>query len=121
MPALSSTTARPTSAFDLPDHLAPKADPHLIAADEQHFAAVAENLEQSIADLQERLDTERKAPGGIGQQAMDRDMEIHRLTVRLRALRRFGLDLCLGHLVHADHPEPVYVGRFGLTDRAGRR
>ena len=52
---------------------------------------------------------------------MDRDMEIHRLTARLRALRRFGLDLCLGHMVSADDPEPVYVGRLGLTDSAGRR
>ncbi|MCW2670177.1 MAG: Superfamily and helicase-like protein, partial [Frankiales bacterium] len=66
-------------------------------------------------------DAERKAPGGIGQEAMDRDMEIHRLTARLRALRRFGLDLCLGHIVSADNPEPVYVGRLGLTDSAGRR
>ena len=56
-----------TSAFDLPDHLTPKADPTLIAGDEQHFAAIAESLEQSIADLSDRLDAERKAPGGIGQ------------------------------------------------------
>jgi DNA helicase IV len=110
-----------TSAFDLPDHLAPKADPALIAGDEQHFAAIAASLDQSIADLSERLDAARKAPGGIGQEAMDRDMEIHRLTTRLRALRRFGLDLCLGHIVSADNPEPVYVGRLGLTDSAGRR
>ena len=110
-----------TSAFDLPDHLTPKADPALIAGDEQHFAAIAESLEQSIADLSDRLDAERKAPGGIGQEAMDRDMEIHRLTARLRVLRRFGLDLCLGHMVSAGNPEPVYVGRLGLTDRAGRR
>ena len=110
-----------TSAFDLPEHLTPKADPTLIAGDEQHFAAIAESLEQSIADLSERLDAERKAPGGIGQAAMDRDMEIHRLTARLRALRRFGLDLCLGNIVSADNPEPVYVGRLGLTDSAGRR
>jgi DNA helicase IV len=110
-----------TSAFDLPDHLAPKADPTLIAGDEQHFAAIAESLEQSIADLSDRLDAERKAPGGMGQAAMDRDMEIHRLAARLRALRRFGLDLCLGHIVSADDPEPVYVGRLGLTDSAGRR
>jgi hypothetical protein len=109
-----------TSAFDLPDHLSPKADPTLIAADEQHFAALAERLEQSIADLTGRLDTELKAPGGRGQQAMDRDMEIHRLTARLRTLRRFGLDLCLGHMISADNPEPVYVGRLGLTDSAGR-
>ncbi|GAA3477333.1 RNA polymerase recycling motor ATPase HelR [Streptomyces yanii] len=110
-----------TSAFDLPGHLSPKADPALIADDEQHFAAIAECLEQSIADLSDRLDAERKAPGGAGRQAMDRDMEIHRLTARLRALRRFGLDLCLGHMVSADNPEPVYVGRLGLTDSAGRR
>ena len=110
-----------TSAFDLPDRLAAKADPTLIADDEKHFAALAESLEQSIADLSERLDAERKAPGGIGQNAMDRDMEIHRLTARLRTLRRFNLDLCLGRMVRADNPEPVYVGRLGLTDRAGRR
>ena len=110
-----------TSAFDLPDHLAPKADPALIAGDEQHFAAIAESLEQSIAELSGRLDAERKSPGGIGQEAMDRDMEIHRLAARLRTLRRFGLDLCLGRMVSADNPEPVYVGRLGLTDSTGRR
>ncbi|RVX47664.1 DNA helicase IV [Nonomuraea polychroma] len=110
-----------TSAFDLPDHLSPKADPTLIAGDEQHFAAIAESLQQSIADLSDRLDAERKAPGGAGRQALDRDLEIHRLTARLRTLRRFGLDLCLGHMVFADAPQPVYVGRIGLTDSAGRR
>ncbi|GAA5703501.1 AAA family ATPase [Streptomyces avermitilis] len=110
-----------SSAFNLPDHLSPKADPTLIAGDQQHFAAIAECLGQSIADLSDRLDAELKAPGGIGRQAMDRDAEIHRLTARLRALRRFGLDLCLGHMVSADNPEPVYVGRLGLTDSSGRR
>jgi hypothetical protein len=40
-----------TSAFDLPDHLAAKADPALIAGDEQHFAAIAASLGRSIADL----------------------------------------------------------------------
>lgn len=110
-----------TSAFDLPDRLAAKADPALIAGDEQHFAAIAESLERSIADLSDRLDAERRAPGGIGRRAMDRDEEIRRLTARLRALRRFGLDLCLGRIVRADDPRPVYVGRFGLTDGAGRR
>ena len=110
-----------TSAFDLPDHLSPKADPTLIAGDEHHFAAIGESLEQSIVDLSDRLDAARKEPGGRGQEAMDRDMEIHRLTARLRALRRFGLDLCLGHMVPSDDPRPVYVGRLGLTDSTGRR
>ncbi|GHH00643.1 RNA polymerase recycling motor ATPase HelR [Streptomyces rubradiris] len=110
-----------TSAFDLPDRLSAKADPALIADDERHFAAIAECLEQSVAELSGRLDAERRAPGGTGRQAMDRDAEIHRLTARLRTLRRFGLDLCLGRMVTADDPEPVYVGRLGLTDSTGRR
>ncbi|PNE40196.1 RNA polymerase recycling motor ATPase HelR [Streptomyces noursei] len=110
-----------TSAFDLPDRLSPKADPTLIAGDERHFAAIAESLEQSMAELSDRLDAELKAPGGVGRQAMDRDAEVQRLTGRLRALRRFGLDLCLGRVVGADDPEPVYIGRLGLTDSAGRR
>ncbi|HEY6797582.1 MAG TPA: RNA polymerase recycling motor ATPase HelR [Kineosporiaceae bacterium] len=108
-------------AFDLPDQLARKADPTLIAGDEQHFAAIAQTLERSVAELSERLDAERRAPGGIGQRALDRDLEIHRLTARLRTLRRFGLDLCLGRMVSAGNPEPVYVGRLGLTDSTGRR
>ncbi|MFC5801970.1 RNA polymerase recycling motor ATPase HelR [Streptomyces formicae] len=110
-----------TSAFDLPERLSPKADPALIDGDEQHFAAIAECLEQTIAELSDRLAAERRAPGGIGREAMDRDAEIHRLTARLRALRRFGLDLCLGRIVSADTPEPVYIGRLGLTDSTGRR
>ncbi|MEU9303470.1 RNA polymerase recycling motor ATPase HelR [Streptomyces sp. NPDC048269] len=110
-----------TSAFALPDGLSPKADPALIGADERHFADIAESLEQAISELSDRLETERRAPGGIGREAMERDMEIHRLTGRLRALRRFGLDLCLGHIVSTDDPEPVYIGRLGLTDSAGRR
>ncbi|MFD8784837.1 RNA polymerase recycling motor ATPase HelR [Kitasatospora sp. NPDC059599] len=110
-----------TSAFDLPDRLAAKADPALIGGDERHFEAVAGSLEQSITELSDRLDTLRRAPGGLGREAMDRDIEVHRLTGRLRALRRFGLDLCLGHVVAADDPEPVYIGRLGLTDSEGRR
>jgi DNA helicase IV len=110
-----------TSVFDLPDRLAAKADPALIADDERHFAAIAESLEQTVADLSERLDASRRAPGRTGQEAMDRDMEVHRLTARLRVLRRFGLDLCLGRMVGADGSEPVYIGRLGLTDSDGHR
>ncbi|WP_173861572.1 RNA polymerase recycling motor ATPase HelR [Streptomyces aureus] len=134
MRVLSSVDqSRGTSAFDLPDRLSPKADPALIAGDERHFAAIAKSLEETIAELSDRLDATRKAPGGAGREAMDRDAEIHRLTGRLRTLRRFGLDLCLGRIVAAegtegtegvnggDGAEPVYIGRLGLTDSTGRR
>ncbi|GAA3936099.1 RNA polymerase recycling motor ATPase HelR [Streptomyces gulbargensis] len=110
-----------SSAFDLPDRLSPKADPALIAGDEKHFAAVAESLEQSISELSDRLAEVRRAPGGAGREAMERDVEIHRLSGRLRTLRRFGLDLCLGRVVGAGDEEPVYIGRLGLTDSTGRR
>lgn len=109
-----------TSAFALPANLAAKADPALIGADEQHFAAIEMSLDESIADLTQRLDDARKAPGGKGRAALDRDLEVHRLGARLRAMRRFGLDLCLGHMV-GDDQEPVYIGRLGLKDREGRR
>ena len=109
------------TAFALPDHLAAKADPSLIATDEAHFAAIAESLEQTIEALSRRLDAERRTPDRDGQAALERDLEIHRLTARLRALRRFSLDLCLGRIVHTEDEDPVYVGRLGLTDRAGRR
>ncbi|HTF39481.1 MAG TPA: RNA polymerase recycling motor ATPase HelR [Propionibacteriaceae bacterium] len=78
-------------------------------------------MEQQIADLSKRLDAQRKAPGGTGRKALDRDLEIHRLTARLRLLRRFGLDLCLGRMVYTDSPEPAYIGRLGLADSTGRR
>jgi hypothetical protein len=110
-----------TSVFDLPERLSAKAEPALIAHDERHLAAVAQTLERSIADLSGRLDAERRAAGGKGRQAVDRDEQIRRLSARLRTLRRFGLDLCLGSMAGADDPEPVYVGRLGLTDGAGGR
>jgi hypothetical protein len=108
------------SVFTLPERLAAKADPALITADEEHFAAIEAGLARSIAELDERLDAERKAPGGIGRRALDRDQEIRRLSARLRTLGRYRLDLCLGRM-DPDGGEPVYVGRLGLTDDQGRR
>ena len=110
-----------SSAFDLPDRLAAKADQALIGDDDRHFAEIERSLAESIAELSDRLDLERLAPGGDGQAALDRDLEIHRLTARLRTLRRYGLDLCLGRIAPADGSEPIYIGRLGLTDSGGRR
>ncbi|GGY58428.1 DNA helicase [Streptomyces omiyaensis] len=112
---------RTTGPFQLPERLAAKAAPALIADDERHFAAVEESLEQAVAELSDRLAGVLRAPGGAGREAMERDLEVHRLSGRLRALRRFGLDLCLGRIVSADGSEPLYIGRLGLTDGDGNR
>ena len=110
-----------TNAFALPERLAAKADPALIAADEVHFAAIARSLQLTIEDLEARLAALQKSAVRQGQAAMDRDIEIHRLNSRLRALRRFGLDLCLGRIVSADESETLYIGRLGLADSSGQR
>ncbi|WP_353814867.1 RNA polymerase recycling motor ATPase HelR [Agromyces sp. SYSU T00266] len=129
------TTAGTRTAFDLPDRLAVKAGPDLIADDDAHFARIAESLDDAIADLGARLDRVRRAPGRSGHAALERDLEVHRLAARLKTLRRFSLDLCLGRIVPATagaagaggaeraarSAEPVYIGRLGLTDRDGRR
>jgi hypothetical protein len=105
--------------FNLPDRLQAKRNPDLIAADEEHFDAIGLTLETTVTELSDRLDAERAAPGRAGQQALERDLEIHRLTDRLRSLRRFGLDLCLGRVVPDPGTDPIYVGRFSLTDDTG--
>ncbi|WP_405494901.1 RNA polymerase recycling motor ATPase HelR [Nocardia sp. NBC_00511] len=107
--------------FNLPERLAAKADPALIADDRKHFADIGFSLEQTTRELTDRLEAVRKAPVSLGQEAVERDQEVRQLTGRLRALGRFGLDLCLGHFVPADRSEPVYVGRLGLTDNVGNR
>jgi hypothetical protein len=113
-------TSVSTRAFALPAHLAAKAAPALIAQDEQHFALMTESLERTVADLTDRLAVTRRSAGESSTEALERDQEIHRLTSRLRMLRRFSLDLCLGRIV-ADDGEALYIGRLGLTDGSGRR
>ena len=110
-----------THPFALPDALAAKNDPDLIDTDRAHFAAIATSLEHTIADLEESLAETRKGTARYGTAALERDQEVHRLSARLRALRRFDLDLCLGRIVHQDREQPTYIGRFGLADPDGRR
>lgn len=115
----NGTAAVPWTAFELTDNLAAKSSSALIADDDRFFAALAESIEQSIADTSERLGAVQKSEVRMGQEAMERDFEIHRLTARLRSLRRFGLDLCLGHMVEAQSGNTVYIGRAGVLDDAG--
>ncbi|MFK0003426.1 RNA polymerase recycling motor ATPase HelR [Paenarthrobacter sp. NPDC090522] len=110
-----------TSAFNLPEHLSPKANPALVAKDEEHFAAIAASMEQTVASLEQQLETIRRAPSRFGQEAVEKDVETRRLTGRLKALQRFGLDLCLGRITTTKNAEPVYIGRLGLTDSDGQR
>ncbi|WP_210652211.1 RNA polymerase recycling motor ATPase HelR [Nocardioides sp. SYSU D00065] len=110
-----------TAPFALPDTLAAKTDPDLIDTDRRHFRAVAASLEHTISQLEETLAEARRTPARSGTAALERDQEVHRLTARLRTLRRYDLDLCLGRMVHEGTGEATYVGRLGLADTDGRR
>ncbi|NKG20208.1 RNA polymerase recycling motor ATPase HelR [Paeniglutamicibacter terrestris] len=119
--ATKPTLTFPESAF-IPEFIGTaKSAPSLISGDEQHFSAIASTLKQRLSELSTALDRARKGPRAHGQEALERDMEVHRLATRLRTLSRFGLDLCLGRMEAADGTEPIYVGRLGLTDDDGRR
>ncbi|WP_394555188.1 RNA polymerase recycling motor ATPase HelR [Agromyces sp. MMS24-JH15] len=110
-----------TTAFALPERLAAKTDPALIGDDDRHFAAIGARIGRATAEASDRLADVRRRPAGQGQEALDRDLEVHRLTGRIRTLQRYALDLCLGRFVPADGGAPVYVGRLGLADEDGAR
>lgn len=89
--------------------------------DAQHFAAISASLSERLDVLTARLAELRRETAGTGRRASDRDLEIHRVSAQLRLLRRYGVDLCLGRMVFVDGSDIVYVGRIGLSDRAGRQ
>ena len=72
------------SVFDLPDNLALERDRTLIGHDQEHFSALLSSIEQSRSDTEARLAAVRKSTGRMGQEVMERDFEIHRLSARLR-------------------------------------
>lgn len=118
-------TAASASVFALPPALVRKSAPALIAVDDAHLAAVRDRLTEEIAALEARLIRLRAAHARAGQEAMDRDLEIHRVSARLQLLHRFGVDLCLGRMVAAGvegaGADPIYLGRIGLSGAEGRR
>ncbi|MDH6182600.1 hypothetical protein M2152_002782 [Microbacteriaceae bacterium SG_E_30_P1] len=114
-----------TTFFDLPLALTAKRSPNLIAGDEAHFAAIAAAIEQERTHVAARLDELRRRRGDTGAELRDRDDEIRRLSSRMSTLERYGAEACLGRIVpeasaEAD-PEPLYIGRIGLTDASGIR
>ncbi|QHN24747.1 AAA family ATPase [Gordonia pseudamarae] len=107
-------------AFNLPESLAHKSDSRFIGGDGAHFAAIDAALGHTVATLTARIDALRRAPGGAGHHAMERDMDIHRTHTRLATIERYGLDLCLGRMVGTDGTV-TYIGRLGLTDPMGEQ
>ncbi|WP_460605066.1 RNA polymerase recycling motor ATPase HelR [Jatrophihabitans fulvus] len=105
--------AATTPVFALPDRLAAKADPALTDADERHFTVLARALDAAVAAAGAELASALREAGRGGQGALERDQRIHRLTTRLRVLRRFGVDACLGRTTGVDGTT-TYIGRFGL-------
>ena len=93
----------PPTVFALPRHLAHKAVPHELAADESHFAAVAATLERAVADLTDARGhppcPRRVRPAGPGPRP--RGAPALRQAPHAAASR---LDLCLVHTVAEGTP-----------------
>ncbi|SDH35554.1 Part of AAA domain-containing protein [Leifsonia sp. 98AMF] len=104
--------------FALDAHPA-KAAPELIDDDVRHFARIEARLAAERTEVDSRLAVLLATPGGNGQEAYEREVEIVRLNRRARLLRRFGADLCIGRVV-AD-AGTIYIGRAGLADAHGDR
>ncbi len=117
----TASSALSSSLIELTGAAAWKSDPELLGPDPERLATVAERLHTRLTELHEELRHLRRAPGGRGRAALDRDQSIHRLTRQTGVLERFSTDLVLGRMVFAGRREPIYVGRIGLSDAEGRR
>lgn len=104
--------------FDLPDRLADKNRPHLIADDAAHLARVAERIVEKRSAIGRDLDVLRRSTDVRVEAGVARDQEIRRLTADMRTLSRVGTDVCLGRFVR-ENRTVVYVGRIGVTDADG--
>lgn len=111
----------PLDPFHLPPSSRHKSASALIDADRAHFLRIAHALQSQREETESRLTAARQTHAGPGGTAVDRDLEIRRLSGRLRLLDRFGLDLCLGRMTPSDGSAPLYIGRSGLAADDGTR
>mgnify|MGYP004093080963 CR=1 FL=1 len=77
------------------------------------YTGAPESLQAAVADLEERLAEVRAGSGGDYQEVLERDQQVHHLTGRLRALRRYGVDLPITEVVSA-----VLAGRLRVDELA---
>ena len=109
-------------AFDLPDHLAAKADPALIAR--RRAALRGDRGEPRAVDRRPVGPPRRRAQGARRRRAGGARPRPGDPPADRPAARRCGgsASTCAwAAIVAEDGGEPVYVGRLGLTDGAGRR
>lgn len=106
--------------FHLSDRHAAKSADRLIAADRAHLRRLDAALSRERDALSARLALLRRQTAEAGVTAVERDLEIRRLSATLRLRDRFGIDMCLGRMTPADGP-PVYIGRSGVSDADGTR
>ncbi len=106
--------------FTLPDDHAAKSADALIAVDRAHLRRLGAALSRERDALTARLALVRRQAADAGVTAVDRDLEIRRLSATLRLRERFDIDMCLGRMTAAEGP-PVYIGRAGVSDADGTR
>ncbi len=105
--------------FALPPRLRAKATRELVGVDATQFDRLSTALDEALAQTSERLNQFRSAPVRPGQEALERDLNVHNLSSRIRLLSRYGADLCLGRMVPTNGETVTYVGRVGIHDHSG--
>ena len=115
----SPRTTRGRSAFALSDYLNTKYSPELIETDERFFAELAQSLHEQRTRMALRLKERRVAVAHAGSSAVERDVEIKKLSSRLSLLEHFGIDVCLGRMDPSDGGKALDIGRIGVRGLAG--
>lgn len=107
-----------STLFALPERLADKSRPHLIADDDAHLTRVRERVAEQTSTARAELDAARRSTDVRVGAGVARDQEVRRLSSRIRTLARIGTEVCLGRIVRVDGTI-TYIGRIGLTAADG--
>ena len=92
-----------------------------IAREQAHVDRCYEELERARLAAEAGVERATRMPISTPQSQFEREAELHRSLRRLKALTTSERQLVFGRLDLEDTPEPVYVGRVGLSDRTRNR
>ncbi len=92
-----------------------------IAREQVRVDASYESLERARITAQAGVERAIRMPVSTPQSQFEREAELHRSMRRLKVISTSERQLVFGRLDLEDEPDPVYVGRVGLSDERRNR